>query len=67
MKRNIYLDIVNDHQGFAIGFLLATMIIPTIPTRIMGFILLILMIMNRFYQIKLKYRCKEVKNESKNK
>jgi len=67
MKRNAFLDIVNDYQGFAYGFLLPAMIIPTVLTRIIGFILIILMIMNRFYQIKLKYRCKEVSNESKNK
>lgn len=55
MKHNRILDIVNSYQSFALGWLFATLIVPTLFTRIVGFIFVNLLILNRCYQLKLKY------------
>jgi hypothetical protein len=56
MKKNKFLDFVEDNQGFALGWLIPTLVWPTWPTQIIGLIFVILLIFNKFYQIKLKYQ-----------
>jgi len=55
MKRNKFLDSVENNQAIALGWLFSVMITNNIFTRIIGFVFVILLIINRFYQIKLKY------------
>ncbi len=49
------LDGVNSYQGFAYGWLLVVILTPTLFNRIVGFIFIILLVFNRFYQIQLTF------------
>ena len=49
------LNGVESYQGFAFGWLLVVLLTPTLFNRTVGFIFIIPMIINRFYQIQLSY------------
>jgi hypothetical protein len=59
MKRNKFLDFVEEHQAFALGWIFITIMLRLIDNRditsFLGLIFVTLLIINLFYQIKLKY------------
>ena len=60
MKRNKFLDFVNKWQSFGLGFLLGSLFISSVSGNlprmmsIINLIIVLILIFNRFYQIKLK-------------
>jgi hypothetical protein len=60
MKKNKFLDFVNNWQSFGLGFLLGSLFVSSVlgdlprVMSIINLIIVLILIFNRFYQIKLK-------------